>query len=398
MPVNIDRLGKRRSCARLTAATNRERKVSYRERIESGGPKRLLALDGGGIRGIISLEILAKLERDLRSSTGRPSLVLSDVFDYIAGTSTGAIIAAGLALGFDTDRLLSLYCDRGAEMFDRSRLRQRVRGLYDDKPLAAILQDEIGRETTLGSDQLRSLLLLVLRNATTDSPWPLSNNPAALYNDRQLPDCNLDLPLWQLVRASTAAPIYFPPETVRLGEREFVFVDGGVTPFNNPALQLFVMATAPAYRLEWPTGAEKMLLVSVGTGSAGHPIPNLSAKDLHVIRQVSATINALLTSSAAQQDLLCRLLGDCRYGKAIDLEVGDLRGGGGLARDPLFSYVRYDLALTRANLDEIGQPGVALDDVLPIDSVANVDTLRHVGSAIADRSVDIAHLKGFVPG
>ena len=63
--------------------------------------------------------------------------------------------------------------------------------------------------------------MVVLRNATTDSPWPLSNNPAALFNDRRLgPNqngSNLDLPLWQIVRASTAAPTYFPPEVVMVG-------------------------------------------------------------------------------------------------------------------------------------------------------------------------------------
>lgn len=371
--------------------------MSYRERILTGGPKLLLALDGGGIRGIISLEILAKLERDLRARADKPDLVLADVFDYIGGTSTGAIIAAGLALGFDTDRLLSLYCDRGAEMFDRSRLLDRLRSLYDDEPLAAILQSELGADTTFGSERLRSLLLVVMRNVTTDSPWPLSNNPAAIFNDPALPDCNLDIPLWQLVRASTAAPIYFPPETVRLGGREFVFVDGAITPFNNPALQLFVMATAPGYRLGWRTGVDDLLLVSVGTGSAEHARPDLEAGDMHLLRQVTSAMGALLGSTAAQQDMLCRLLGDCRYGEPIDMEIGDLKGPDRLLQVPLFTYVRYDLDLTRANLDRIGFDEVALSDVLPIDTVEHVDTLRSVGAAVADRAVDLAHLDGFIP-
>jgi predicted acylesterase/phospholipase RssA len=371
--------------------------MSYRDRIHTPGPKRLLALDGGGIRGILSLEILAKVEHDLRDATGRPDLVLADVFDYIGGTSTGAIIATGLAMGFDTDRLRALYRDRGAEMFDRARLLDRVRHLYDDEPLAAILRQELGADTTFGSDELRTLLLVVLRNASTDSPWPLSNNPAAMFNDPALPDCNLDLPLWQLVRASTAAPIFFPPETVRLGDRDYVFVDGAITPYNNPALQLFVMATAPAYRLQWPTGVDDLLLVSVGTGSADHPRPDLEAADMHLLHQVTSAMGALLGSTATQQDLLCRLLGDCRVGAPIDLEVGDLRGPDRLLAEPLFTYVRYDLELTRANLDDLGFPDVALSHVLPIDSVAHLDTLCRVGEAIADRLVDIAHLEGFVP-
>jgi patatin-like phospholipase/acyl hydrolase len=78
-------------------------------------------------------------------------------------------------------------------------------------------------------------------------------------------------PLWKLVRASTAAPIFFPPEghPDRSDDesKAFVFVDGGVTPYNNPAFLLYRFATDPAYRLNWPERAEKnLLLVSVGTG------------------------------------------------------------------------------------------------------------------------------------
>ena len=77
-------------------------------------------------------------------------------------------------------------------------------------------------------------------------------------------DNNLAIPLWQLVRASTAAPTYFPPEVVTLGERDFVFVDGALTTYNNPAFQLFLMATLDAYRLCWPATESDLLLVSVG--------------------------------------------------------------------------------------------------------------------------------------
>jgi patatin-like phospholipase/acyl hydrolase len=106
--------------------------------------------------------------------------------------------------------------------------------------------------SSLGSEYLRTLLMVVLRNATTDSPWPVSNNPAAKYNAPDRKDCNLNIPLWQLVRGSTAALTYFPPEVVKVGEQEFIFVDGGMTMYNNPAFQLFLMATVEAYNLPWP--------------------------------------------------------------------------------------------------------------------------------------------------
>jgi len=347
------------------------------------------------MRGVISLEILARLERELRRHTGRPDLVLADAFDYIGGTSTGAIIAAGLALGYEVERLIDLYMTRGAEMFRKSGLRWRLRYRYQHDSLEGILKDEIGEDTTFGSERLRTLLLVVLRNATTDSPWPLSNNPQAMFNDESLPGCNLRMPLWQLVRASTAAPMYFAPERIHLGEEEFIFVDGGVTPFNNPALQLFVMATAPAFRLRWPTGADRLLLVSVGTGNTAHARPKLEPADMHLLYQATANVRALLLSSAVQQDLVCRLLGDCRHGPAIDLEVGDVRGGT-LMKEPLFSYVRYDVELTRPALDALGLGDVSLQEVLPIDAVKHVGALQRVGRAIAEEQIDIAHMDGFL--
>ena len=72
---------------------------SFRDRLKPQGQKKLLALDGGGIRGVIALEVLARIEEILRERSGRKDLVLSDYFDYMAGTSTGAIIASCLAMG-----------------------------------------------------------------------------------------------------------------------------------------------------------------------------------------------------------------------------------------------------------------------------------------------------------
>ena len=244
-------------------------KKTLADRLSPDGPKKLLAFDGGGILGLLSIEFLAKIEDHLRSQSGRPDYVLADYFDYIAGTSTGAIIATCLSMGMTVDEVRAFYVDHGVEMFDSDWLFRRPLHRYSDEGLQGMLKRVVGEDTMLGSDKLRTLLMVVLRNATTDSPWPLSNNPAALYNNPTSPDCNLKLPLWQVVRASTAAPTYFPPEVVDVGGHSFVFVDGGVTVFNNPALQLFMMATLGAYKLGWPTGEKQMLLVSIGTGTCG---------------------------------------------------------------------------------------------------------------------------------
>jgi patatin-like phospholipase/acyl hydrolase len=169
--------------------------MSYRDKLDKSGPRKLLACDGGGIRGIISIEVLARMESELRKSSGNPKLVLADYFDYVAGTSTGAIIAALIALGYSIDETRDFYLRSGAEMFHKARLWERFRTKFQDDKLSQMLRDVIGADTTLGSEKLRTLLMMVMRNATTDSPWPLSNNPKAKYNDAARADCNLKLPL-----------------------------------------------------------------------------------------------------------------------------------------------------------------------------------------------------------
>ena len=370
--------------------------MSYLDRVAAPGPKKLLSLDGGGIRGIITLEVLQRLETMLAEQLGAPDgFVLADYFDYIAGTSTGAVIAAGLAKGMRVSELLDLYVERGEDMFDKATLLHKLHYQYDTERLSKLLQTVLGKHTTLGSEDLKTLLLMIMRNATTDSPWPLSNNPGALFNDRTRPDCNLNLPLWQLVRASTAAPVYFRPEVVRVGSHDFVFVDGGVTMYNNPAFQLFLMATVPQYRLGWPTGESELLLVSVGTGTCPKADDHLRAGDMNLLFNVGSVPAALMYAALNEQDLLCRVFGRCRYGAQIDREVGTLVGADGLLAQRLFSYVRYNAELTPEGLAALGLPDVAPEDVQKLDSVEHIPELRRVGRAAANE-VKLEHFAGFL--
>src|SRR6476659_7626659 len=137
--------------------------MSYRDKLDKIGPRRLLACDGGGIRGIISIEILAKIEAELRALSGKPDLVLSDYFDYVAGTSTGAIIATLVSLGFGVGEIRDFYVKSGAEMFQPAWLWERLHTKFNDDNLTRMLKEVTGAETTLGSDKLRTLLMIVLR-------------------------------------------------------------------------------------------------------------------------------------------------------------------------------------------------------------------------------------------
>src|SRR6187431_1106664 len=85
------------------------------------GPKRILALDGGGIRGALTLGYLKKIETILREKEGNPNLLLSDYFDLIGGTSTGSIIATALAIGKSVDEIVKLYMDLGGKIFGEKR-------------------------------------------------------------------------------------------------------------------------------------------------------------------------------------------------------------------------------------------------------------------------------------
>ena len=377
--------------------------MSVEQVLSRGGPRKLLALDGGGIRGCISIEVLARLESLIRQETGKPDLVLGDWFDHVGGTSTGAILATCIASGMPVSRIREFYQEQGSAMFHQASLLKRLWFTYEREPLAAKLREVLGAEARLGSPDLRCLLMLVLRNASTDSPWPLSNNPRARYNDRRRPDCNLDLPLWQLVRASAAAPTFFPPEYVRLQNKEFIFVDGGVTSYNNPSFLLFMMATLEPYRLQWATGPENMLLVSIGTGNSPTTTSGARGSSPNLLENARGIPLALMSSASMQQDFLCRAFGRCRCGGRLDRELGDLVDlgdsdppGSSLRGLPkLFTYLRYDLELTHEGLAAIGVEGIDPRSIDSLDDVTRIPELLQVGRALAS-SVQAAHLEGFV--
>jgi len=368
-------------------------------RIRAPGPKRILALDGGGILGLLSVEVLARIEDLLREELGRgPEFVLADYFDFVAGTSTGAVIAACISIGMPVSKIRSFYLESGREMFDPSSLLARLHYKYDDEPLARKLQSEFGKDTTLGSDTLRCLLMMVTRNATTDSPWPVTNNPFAKYNQSAREDCNLQLPLWQLIRASTAAPTFFPPEVVNTGRHTFVFVDGGVTTYNNPAWLAFLNATLQPYGVRWATGEEQMLVVSVGTGGTARQDDKLKPSQMHLLYQASNIPGALMNAAAAGQDMFCRSFGKCLAGDPIDREVGDLIGAAGPVSPKLFTYLRYDADVSRAGLDALGLRDVKPEHVQLMDSVEHVDEIARVGQAVARTKVRRDHFAVFLNG
>ena len=121
------------------------------------------------------------------------------------------------------------------------------------------LDGALGADTTLDSDRIRTGLMMMTKRLDTGSPWPLNNGGRGRYAAQ-----DGALRLTQVVRASTAAPTYFEPERIKISSRDGSvvdgeFVDGGVSPFNDPALQLLMLAALDGHGFRWRTGKDQLL-------------------------------------------------------------------------------------------------------------------------------------------
>ncbi len=179
----------------------------------TAGPKRVLALDGGGVKGVLSLGMAKALESELRRRSGDPRLVLSDYYDLIGGTSTGAIVATGLALGLPVDAMIELYMSLGPKVFGRRVGDGSLfRSKYDPRDLRVALEPTLG-DRTLDSLDLRTGLAIHMKRIDTGSAWVLTNNPKNPFfnadDDEKGTLPNRRYRLIDLVMASAAAPTFF---------------------------------------------------------------------------------------------------------------------------------------------------------------------------------------------
>ena len=351
--------------------------------------KIMLSIDGGGIRGIIALQFLKNIESFARKISNNEDLKLNQCFDYVAGTSTGGIIAACIAVGKTVAEIEKMYFESAKEMFKRRGFGKSILlSLYKSEGLENKLKEMFGSDTNLGSEKLGTLLMLVMHNADTTSPWPISSNPAAKYNDES-PLSNLNFKLWQLVRASAAAPLFFEPEVINIGHKNYRFLDGGITPYNNPAFKLFQMATLPEYKLNWKTGADNMLLVSIGTG-----LMQKSSSALHIGSSAKNVIYALMSTSSAEQDLLCRSFGKVLAGEKIDSEVGDRINKLAIGGKSLYSYIRYNADL---DSERLNKKGFSFNKKISfqLDDLNSMAACQRVGQHYAELAFREDHFENF---
>ena len=185
-------------------------------------------------------------------------------------------------------------------------------------------------------------------------------------------------------------------------EYSFIFVDGGITTYNNPAYMAFQMATAQPYHINWQTGVEQLLIVSVGTGNAPAQRANLKADDLWVLDHAKTIPSALMNAATAGWDMLCRVIGECRFGGSIDSEFGTMvvdadHPSSNWSGPKQFAYVRYDPLTTRKSLDDLGLSDIDAAAMQQMDDVSLIPDLYRLGQTYGERSLQLSHLAGFVP-
>ena len=260
---------------------------------------KVLSIDGGGIRGILPAMVLSELEE----RTGRQ---VSTLFDLVAGTSTGGILALALTKpsesgtpAYSAADLVKLYEDQGPRIFSRSVWHEirSVGSLLADKYPAAGIEEVLDKyfgDTRL-KDALTSVMVtsydLEARRPMFFKSWLAKRDPAS------------DFPMKAVARATSAAPTYFPPAKVDTAGPAgyYALIDGGVFA-NNPA----VCAYAEARILN--RGRNDFLLLSLGTGSHTRTIPYDKAKDWGVAEWAQPILSVVLDGVSTAADYQLREL------------------------------------------------------------------------------------------
>ncbi|MFP3031757.1 MAG: patatin-like phospholipase family protein [Wolbachia sp.] len=242
--------------------------------------KYILSVDGGGIRGIIPAIILAEIEKRARKP-------IAEIFDLVAGTSTGGIVIAGLCKKdkqgnpqYSANDLVELYQKYGSYIFKSSFFRRSILSWfncaqYPHKNIEFVL------DKYFGDDILKNTLSDVLITS-----YDIHNNCPFFFKSWK-EDRNF-IKLRDVLRAATAAPTYFAPKYLKINQKEMVLVDGGVFA-NNPA----ACAYASSKRL-FPN--DDILLLSVGTGRTDRSIEYANSKRFGKIGWIKPLLNVMFAS------------------------------------------------------------------------------------------------------
>ncbi len=388
--------------------------ASLEEHLFAPGPKRVLSLDGGGVRGIVSIAFLGEIEKVLKERFGRADFRLCDYFDLVGGTSVGSLLAALITLGYPVSEIEKMFREWVPEIFRRPWIGvPGFRPRFSSHGLKKRVQ-QVLKDYTLESQEFKTGLAIIAKRVDTGSPWVLTNNPRAKYwkdpEDRSYIG-NRHYRVSDLVIASAAAPTFFAPKRIRILSKELArtlpkelrrhqeigsFVDGAVSPFNDPSLQLLMLAGLKGHGFNWKLGSNRLHMVSVGAGSYRMPLVAgfLDRRFPHIF-----AVKALFGLIGDAQNLSLTLMqwysAPSRPWK-INSEIGAMEGEllspseeDGEPR-PLLSYVRYDVLLEEGWLEEnLGRTTTAeeLEKLKQLDRPEMINELNDIGTLVAAKQV-----------
>jgi uncharacterized protein len=315
--------------------------------------RRVLALDGGGVRGLLTLGILEELEMELRQRAGRSDYRLCEYFDLIGGTSTGSIIATGLALGMSVAEISALYKLLVPVIFkDPAMIGGVWTPRFKSGPLTKALGGAFGFNS-LASPNLRTGLALFCKRMDSGAAWALTNNPRWKYYDS-----NKVFMLRDLVQASAAAPHFFEGVMLSLQEhdednpgatqasrppkQDFFFVDGGVSGNNNPTLEMLMLVRDPAYGFGWSLGASQLYVLSLGTGYLRERHKAKEYRQKPFFEQTVNALRGMINDVGLQQIATVQALSDSQVRWMINSEKLDQAAAPYLTSSAICQYQRMD--------------------------------------------------------
>ena len=258
---------------------------------------KILAIDGGGIRGLLPAMIAAELERRLRQATGRNDSFLSDYFDMIAGTSTGGLLACFYLyhhndIRYDATEAVDLYEKYGATIFKKRFFRFFIRlfdALYPEKGIEQVLYHTFG-DAKLSEAPCNSAVLA----------YHITGRKAVIFTaDTARRDKGRDYLLRDIARATSAAPTYFRvAKAMAMDGIPSYLIDGGIYA-NDPTMCAMIEAKKTKFRDHdgYPK-LKDMYVVSLGTGDTAKPYRYENAKRWGVISWAIPLIDMLQSSSA----------------------------------------------------------------------------------------------------
>jgi patatin-like phospholipase/acyl hydrolase len=320
---------------------------------------RILSIDGGGIRGLVPAMVLVSLEQKLKERTGNPDMKIADAFDLIAGTSTGAILACGCLCPdlegeatkprFSAEQIKELFVRRGGEIFDASFWQKiySLRGLNKERYGAEAIERVMTEY--FGNLKLSNLLRPCLITA-----YDIERRQAMFFTQHTASEqVKNDYLVRDVIRATTAAPTYFPVARVKsFTGVQSPMIDGSVFA-GNPALCAFVEARK---KLAGSPSTEQMVILSIGTGYITRTYDYTSVKNWGSLRWITPLIDIMLSGVT----------------EIVNHQLTYIFDAAGVPRQ----YLRIDRELNEASS--------ALDDTSP----ENLNALQQDGTQVAQEFGD----------